>query len=142
MKKPVKVMNCGLLVSPKIPILSCTPDARVIDISVTDRFGICEVKFPHSKMNVTPIQASKDPAIFMEIIDDKPQLKKQHAYYDQVQGQMGITGAHWCDFIVYTKMGLAIDRIMYDESHWDILCEKLCMYYFEHFLASAVKSLN
>lgn len=130
MQKPVKVLESGLFVSPKIPILGCTPDAKVIDLSVTDCYGICEVKCPYSKMNVTPFEASKDPAFLMEIVDDKPRLKRRHVYYDQVQGQMGITGVHWCDFICYTKKGLSIERIMFDENHWDTLCDKLCFFLF------------
>jgi hypothetical protein len=33
-----------------------------------------------------------------------PKLKKNHEYYDQVQGQMGLTGTKWCDFVVYTQV--------------------------------------
>ena len=32
-------------------------------------------------------------------------LKRTHVYYAQVQGQMGSTGAQWCNFVVYTKNG-------------------------------------
>ena len=32
-------------------------------------------------------------------------LKRTHAYYSQVQGQMGSTGAQWCNFVVHTKNG-------------------------------------
>lgn len=137
MQKPIKVLESGLFVSPKIPILGCTPDAKVIDLSVTDHYGICEVKCPFSKMNVTPLEASQDRAFFMELVNGKPRLKRNHAYYDQVQGQMAIAGVHWCDFICYTKKGLSIERIMFDENHWDTLCDRLCFYYIEHFLPIA-----
>ena len=112
-QRPVKVLTCGLFVSPKISILGCTPDAIVMDLSVEDKFGICEVKCPYNKMSVTPMEASSDPAFFMEIIDGKPQLKREHHYYDQVQGQIAITGVHWCDFVCYTKKGMAIERIFF-----------------------------
>lgn len=35
----------------------------------------------------------------------------------------------WCDFIVYTSKGLRVERIKFDQNHWDTLCEKLCDYY-------------
>ena len=38
--------------------------------------------------------------------ENMPNFKRTHVYYDQLQGQMGITGADWCDFVVYTKAGL------------------------------------
>lgn len=47
---------------------------------------------------------------------------------------MGLTGAQWCDFIVYTSKGLCVERIMFDQNKWDTLREKLCDYYFKYFL--------
>lgn len=135
--KPVKVLKSGLFVSPKVPILGCSPDAKVIDLSCKDSFGIGEVKCPSSKFNVTPLDACDDPGFFMEKKDGKPTLKKGHVYYDQVQGLMGLTGAQWCDFIVYTSKGLSVERIKFDQDHWDTLCEKLCDYYFKYFLPVA-----
>jgi len=140
MSKPVKVLKSGLFVSPKIPILGCSPDSKVIDLSVKDRFGIVEVKCPFSKSHISPVDACEDPAFYMELKDGKPSLKKKNNYYDQVQGQMGLTGAHWCDFIVYTKNGITLERILFDQNHWDTLCEKLCHYYFEHFLPLAARN--
>lgn len=139
MGKPVKVLKSGLFVSPKIPILGCSPDAKVIDLSCKDSFGIGEVKCPSSKFNVTPIDACDDPGFFMEKKDGKPSLKRGHVYYDQVQGLMGLTGAQWCDFIVYTSKGLSVERIKFDQDHWDTLCEKLCDYYFKYFLPVAAQ---
>ena len=61
-------------------------------------------------------------------------LKRTHAYYAQVQGQMGCTGAQWCDFLVYTKKGMSIERIAFDRGSWVELQEKLWQYYFTHFI--------
>jgi len=33
----------------------------------------------------------------------------RNAYYAQVQGQIGVTGAKWCDFITYTSKGIYIE---------------------------------
>ena len=57
-------------------------------------------------------------------------LKKDHAYYTQVQGQLALTGAEWCDFVVYTHKGLIIQRIYFESAFWDILYEKLASVYF------------
>jgi len=59
-------------------------------------------------------------------------------YYAQVQGQMGITGAEWCDFVVYTKKGMSIEQIPIDPQYWDELVGKLLCYNCEHFIDSAV----
>jgi hypothetical protein len=48
-----------------------------------------------------------------------------------------VTGAKWCDFIVYTKVGLYVQRITLDVQFWERLKEKLFAYYFEHFIKFA-----
>lgn len=78
-------------------------------------FGLAEVTCPHTKFNATPLDACFDPTFFMEKIrENKCRLERDHAYYAQVQGQMGITGAKWCDFIVYTSKGLYVEGIVFD----------------------------
>ncbi len=41
-------------------------------------------------------------------------LDKSHDYYIQVQGQLLVTGAPWCDFVVYTTKDMFIERILPD----------------------------
>ena len=49
---------------------------------------------------VSPLYAwCSDPKLFCERVGNKCKLKRTHAYYAQVQGQMGCTGAQWCDFV-------------------------------------------
>lgn len=79
----------------------------------------------------------------MEKISDKQcKLKENHMYYSQVQGQMGITGAMWCDFIVYTKVGLYVQRISFDPDFWNQLRQQLVSYFFNHFIHFAAKSYS
>ena len=136
MGKPVKVLKSGLFVSPKIPFLGCSPDAK-IDLSSKDSFGIGEVKCPSSKFNVTPLDACDDPNFYMEKKNGKASLKRGHVYYDQVKGLLGLTGAQWCDFIVYTSKGLTVERITFDQDQWNTLRDKLCTYYLKYFLPAA-----
>ena len=42
------------------------------------------------------------------------QTLRGHKYYSQVQGLMGVTGARWCDFVVYTSKGMSIERIPFN----------------------------
>ena len=138
--RPVKVLQSGLCISQKLFVLGCTPDARVIDPGSTQQFGIAEVKCPHSKFSVNPLEACSDPKFCLENENGTLKLKIKHDYYDQVQGQMGLTGAAWCDFIVYTRKGLSIERIVIDQHYWNELRRKLCQYYFMYFLPLASKS--
>ena len=38
---------------------------------------------------------------YLKVVRDKLQLHHSHQYYEQCMGQMGLTGAKWCDFYVW-----------------------------------------
>lgn len=139
-KTPVAVLRSGFVVSKSFPILGASPDAKVIDKGCTLCFGLGEVKCPYTKFHVTPLEACSDPKFFMEKVSDSNcRLKRDHEYYAQVQGQMGVTGAKWCDFIVYTSKGLYVERIPFDPVFWQNLRSELLNYYFTHFISFAAE---
>lgn len=52
------------------------------------------------------------------------------SYYAQVQGQMGVGGRPWCDFVVYTKKGISVERVPFNETYWNNkLLPKLIEFY-------------
>ena len=68
---------------------------------------------------MTPLDACSDPGFLIEKISaNRCRLRRDHAYYAQVKGQMGVTGAKWCDVIVYTSKGLYVERIAFDAVFW------------------------
>lgn len=136
--KPVQVLPAGLCINPKLYILGVTPDAKVVDAACSEPFGIAEVKCPYSKFQVSPMDACSDPTFCLHINSNGHlTLKRNHEYYDQIQGQMGVTGAKWCDFIVYTSRGLSVERIPFNSDHWKKLRNKICDYYFNNFFEAA-----
>ena len=142
-KTPVAVLRSGLVISKSCPVLGATPDAKVVDFGCCLCFGLAEVKCPYNKFNVTPLEACSDANFFMEKISNTQcRLKRDHAYYAQVQGQMGVTRAKWCDFIVYTGKGLYIERIPFDATFWQNLRTELLQYYFDHFLKFAAADFH
>ena len=122
-----------LLFIKKEPLLACSPDGKVIDTGCTKPYGLLEVKCPETKFLVTPLEPCSD-YFCCEIIDGKCKLKVDHLYYAQVQGQMGITGAEWCNFVVFTKKGRSLKRIAFDRHYWSDLERKLLPYYYENFI--------
>ena len=50
---------------------------------------------------------------------------------------LGLTGAQWCDFIVYTSKVLSVEKIKFDQENWNRVCDRLCCYYFKRFLPVA-----
>lgn len=57
------------------------------------------------------------------------ELKIDHNYFYQVQGQMHISKRKFCYFVVYTKNRIEIQTVNYDESFWNKkMIDKLKMY--------------
>ena len=65
------------------PYLGCSPDGLV------DKDGVVEVKCPYTArdMTVTPVTVP-----YLGLTDGTLELKKNHPYYFQVQGNMLCTG--------------------------------------------------
>ena len=132
--KPVKVCKSGLVVCLDSSYLGASPDNKVIDGGCSDPFGLVEIKYPQTKYYVTPLDACSHENFCLEDIDGKPKLINT-----QIQGQMGVTGTSWCDFVVYTSKGLSIERIPFDLPFWLTLKESLRSFYFKYFLPYAAK---
>ena len=80
---------------------------------------------------------AKNLIFFCEAVNGQCKVKRTHSYFAQVQGHMGVTGASWCDFIVYTKKGISVERIPFDAINWADLKQKLHVFYFTHFIKTA-----
>lgn len=45
-------------------------------------------------------------------------LKKDHAYYYQVQLQMKVTNLPFCDFVIWPPNKIFVERIFFNEDFW------------------------
>ncbi|XP_064625475.1 uncharacterized protein LOC135486546 [Lineus longissimus] len=123
----IKILENGIVVNPSFPWLGASPDGKILDSNAG--FGLLEVKCPASFKDVDPLEACASKNFYCELVEGKPRLKRKHSYFYQVQGQMGICGALWCDFVVYTKRGMIISRIEYDEDFWMEIMKKMTIFY-------------
>ncbi|KAK2548758.1 hypothetical protein P5673_031011 [Acropora cervicornis] len=98
--KTFTVFDAGLCVNPS---LGASPDGKIYDPLADPCYGLLEIKCPFSKRADTLEQASADPTFYLEQIGESFYLKRGHSsgYYEQVQGQLAITGMKWCDFCVF-----------------------------------------
>ena len=133
----IQVLECGVIISNAMPWLAASPDRRVIDKEFG--YGLVEIKCPFTLRNLTPEEACSDPSFYCHLIDGKPELKKDHHYYYQVQGQLGLSGLKWCDFVVYFQKGLIVQRIKFDELFWKSMIVKLTNFYQLHVMREAMK---
>ena len=115
----IVVEKCGFIVHPDKGWIGASPDGQVTDLTAAEPRGLIEVKCPFSKREVSSTEACKDPNFFCELIGSNIHLKRTHQYYHQVQLQLyaGLDVYHWCDFCVYTRMGISIERI-YPNIEW------------------------
>jgi len=134
-------LKCDLVISQHLPILAGTPDARAVDFGCEHHFGLAKVKCPEAKYHVTPLETCEHPTSSCKAVNGQCKVKRDHVYFAQVQGQMGVTGASQCDFIIYTKKGISVERIAFDPTYWAELRQKLASYYFGHFIKHASKAV-
>lgn len=146
------VRETGLWVNPKFIGLGASPDRIVVDRN-TNEHGLLEVKcpyvlekfFPNELQKLTPSQRRA----FCCTLDENNDLllKSTHKYYFQVQMQMAIVEASWCDFVIWSAKEINIERIYFDELFWTSISRELldfhenymCIEYFEQRLPRNLK---
>ncbi|KAL2097015.1 hypothetical protein ACEWY4_006222 [Coilia grayii] len=122
----VNVYASGFVVHPDAPHLGASPDGRVVDPTEFPPFGLVEVKCP----NVRTIFEGTH----IKAVGGKPQLKRGHKYWTQVQGQLAVTGLRWCDFVTDTAGDLTVEMIWHDDALITAMKEQLDLFYFNIFM--------
>lgn len=120
--KDVTVRATGLCVNPGIPILGASPDGLVWDGHIQE-YGLVEVK--------TLSKAMEDQCKMEELVTGNKvpflnagELKKNHNFYFQIQGQLALAGLRWCDLVADCGDELFIERVAFNEDVWKkmVLC--------------------
>ena len=130
-KRPqAHILDCGFVVNPAFSFLGASPDAKICSGGVT---GVLEIKCPYSARDKKIQEAVSEVNGFcLTECDGTVQLKKDHAYMYQVQGQLMVTGAPFCEFVVYTKTDIHIERILPDTTFQENMLQKLSSFYKMH----------
>ena len=129
-KLNVEVDVCGIFLSTHFPFLGATPDGLLYTGTGMGKFAIVEVKCPYKHCNSTILDACKDSQFCLELdSSNQPKLKRNHDYYYQILGQLGISGGEYCDFVVWTLVDVYIERVYLDSTVWQEMTVKLTNYY-------------
>ena len=107
---------CGLHINPAYPHLGATPDG-LISCDCCGK-GVVEIKCPFKHRNVHPHNV-EDRSFCLKRSERGVELSSNHDYYYQVQGQMAICDAEYCDFVCWTLGGLHVERILYNPQHFE-----------------------
>ncbi len=133
-RKGFQVTKCGLFVSQKYPFLAATPDGLIGEDAVV------EVKCPYTARDGVIKPGKGFP--FLSETDGELRLKATHGYYDQVKGQLFITGRSLCYFVIYTFQDFKVIEIPVEKYYCEkSLVPKLqCFFvkYYKPFLAHQV----
>ena len=120
--------------------LAASPDG-IVSSHADVVSGVIEIKCPYSCRDMTVRDACTKMKSFYCQLDAESQtvsLKHSHHYYYQVQGSMAITGAQWCDFIVWTSKDCTIERIPFNIKFWGFTYPYLKTIYHNYILPELV----
>lgn len=122
-----QLFPCGFVVNTNAPHLGCTPDRRVTDLSADPCHGLLEIKCPDK-------DSYRSCPYLIERGNGSYSLKHGHEYHHQIMGQMGLTGAEWCDLFIMCKDDFHLERVHFDATLWEDMKTVLDKFFFEYFL--------
>jgi len=124
----LQVEECGVFLSVDYPFLATSPDGTIC--LANEEFAILEVKCPYKHRESSIEIACQDVAFCLRVdTAGTYSLKRNHDYYYQVVGQLALSGAKYCDFIVWTKVDFHRERILPDNELWSEMNQKLSHFY-------------
>ena len=126
--RKITTYRTDLVVDQRCFWLDAFPDRKVFDAQSTPPYGLVEVKCLGKKENQKrhAKELCDEKRFSIEQCEGKFVLKKSHMHYKQVRGQMVSAGADWCDFIVYSDVGMIISRVGLDTSF--MICNILIIF--------------
>lgn len=132
----IKILDCGLFIDEFNYFLGATPDGLV------NNDGLAEIKCPYSAADMTPEEGIKKKKITCWKTDKNGtalELKKNHKWFYQIQGQLNICQKDYCVFAVWTRKGLKHEIIKRDAHIWtNIMLPKLEQFFFNCYVPELV----
>ena len=105
-----KVRKSGLCIDPDLPFLGASPDGFI-----EGEDAVIEVKCPYEGRSSKISQGTRKHFSFLEVVDGKLRLKKNHKYMYQIMGQMRLSKRSYGYFVVFTHKDLHYEVIRYDD---------------------------
>ncbi|XP_063221397.1 uncharacterized protein LOC134530485 isoform X1 [Bacillus rossius redtenbacheri] len=127
-QQSAEVQKCGLFVDSEHPYLGASPDGLV----GTDK--LLEVKCLYSLKDKVLEEAVtlKGKKLCIESVNGQLQLRRNHSYYFQIQGQLNICDREYCDFVVYAGGKIIVECIVRDKILWqEKMLPKLSQFYMD-----------
>ena len=131
--KNVLSSKCGIFIDENCIFLGASPDL-LVSCSCCGK-GMLEVKCP-----LIP-ECTKCPGFcicnlpeYIVNVNGVFNVKKNHKYYVQVQGQLAVTKRLWCDLYIYTCNGALESRIVFNQSEYNKSLLPNLNFFFEKYI--------
>ena len=131
----IEFKQSGFRVSTDFPFLGDSADGILETKTGKQLF---EFKNPLSTWDMTLDDAVKNLPCLKIDENNQPMLNRKHAYYTQVQGQMGVYVIKVCDFVMCTTDDIFVERITFDKAFGNKLVAKLQAFYISTLLPELV----
>ena len=121
------VVEPGFYIDIDNPFIGASPDG-LVNCSCHEP-GLLEIKCPWTfrALTIEVYTSKKDSCLVIK--NGHIQLKRNHAYYYQIQCQMLCTGRKWCDFFLCTTRNSFLEKIPYDISFMEVAIKKAKLVY-------------
>ena len=133
-------LRAGLFINTEHPFLAATPDA------IEPGDYLVEIKCPYAGRTHCISPGPLFPCLeFSDATQISFQLKTNHKWYHQIQGQMACTKIDRCFFVIYTfaDVGLFIEKISFDRNHFNNkMLPKLVEFYESHWRPFLAKKIT
>ncbi len=120
----LRLKEVGLVVNPKFPHLGASPDGIVQCKCCPPTTLEIKCPFKYVNMSIPDAIKSKDFCLGKNV-----ELKKDHAYYAQVQGQMEVCELKTSYFVIWTTQEYHTQKVEFSEEYWAQVRPKLDLFY-------------
>lgn len=127
--KSFSVRTSGLIVNCTWPYLGASPDG-IVECGCCDKCML-EIKCPYKYRfcDISEALSDKDFCLNTDF-----NLRTNHRYYYQMQGQLAVADVSQGYFVVWTTQSIAVTKVLRDTSFWDSLVQKLESFFLAHIL--------
>ena len=117
------VSSAGLFVDSERPYIGASPNG-VVSCSCCGQ-GALEIKCPLCIKDGLSDEFDERSTFCMEKHEGQWMLKRNHAYYYQVQTQLNVCRLPYCDFVVWTESTIIQERITVDTEFYEGLMDDI-----------------
>lgn len=125
-----RIIEVGFFINPEVPHIGASPDGLLSCECCGLR--VSEVKCPFCKQ-IEMLDGKDGKFCLKKDSEGSLKLDRNHAYYFQVQTQLGVCKLESAYFIVWTESDMHIEEITFQEEFWRDMCAKS-----EHIFMSAI----